>query len=79
MIRYYRRGSAIRTAETRRYAFRLTRHGWRRCTPAQHRQAWKARDAANFSRAVGEAGEDTRARIVGALPGKVYPKREPGL
>jgi hypothetical protein len=46
MIRYYHRHGATRTAETRRTASRLTRHGWRRCTPAQHRTAWRARDLA---------------------------------
>lgn len=44
MIRYYHRNGATRSAETRRTACRLTRYGWRRCTPAQHRAAWRARD-----------------------------------
>ena len=44
MLRYYRRGNATATAETRRTACRLTRHGYRRCTPAAHRQAWAKRD-----------------------------------
>lgn len=46
MIRYYTRRGATRSAETRRTACRLTRFGWRRCTPAQHRAAWRARDLA---------------------------------
>jgi hypothetical protein len=45
MIRYYRRGRDTRTAETRRTAQRLARHGWRRCTAVEHRRAWMARDA----------------------------------
>ena len=45
-IRYYHRNGATRSAETRRTACRLTRYGWRRCTPAQHRAAWRARDLA---------------------------------
>lgn len=44
MIRYYRRGARTRTAETRKTAQRLTRRGWRRCTGAEHRRAWKDRD-----------------------------------
>jgi hypothetical protein len=55
MLRYYRRGTRTRTAETRRYAQRLTRHGWRRCTPGAHREAWRARDGAGYARAVGDA------------------------
>ena len=41
MIRYYRKRHAIRAAESRQTAQRLTRKGWRRITGAEHRAVWR--------------------------------------
>lgn len=78
-MHYFTRGPALAIVEDDKAVARFVKDGWEEVTEDAFVEAWKARDAANFSRAVGEAGEDTRARIVGALPGKVYPKKEPGL
>lgn len=66
MIRYYLRNGDTATAETDTSAARLEAHGWRRCTPAQHRAAWRARDLAVTPRE--RAVADVAAAGVPGLP-----------
>jgi hypothetical protein len=79
MIRFYRIGAATRTAESRRTAQQLTRHGWRRCTATQHRALWRLRDMRTLRdmRMAVRARERAVGGVVGAAPGltggwKVY-------
>jgi len=57
--------------------------GWEPITREQFREGWRKKDAAAMEGiAVEDAAEhdrEARSHIKGALPGKVYPVKEPGV